>query len=101
MRIIDKIGPLGTGVIYWGVPMTIFTVIVVHLEALVRLFGSYGGAYALLGIAVVLMIVFRLLRSRISKRTAVVAGMIGWLVSISFAFWWYCWGPGAFGRSHF
>jgi hypothetical protein len=99
MKIFDKIGPYGVGILYTGVPAIFLVVIGVHLDELCRLFGNHGGAYAFVGITMALGIIFLFVRFRISKRTAMIAGTVGWLITFSFAFWWYCFGPGAFGHA--
>lgn len=99
MKIIEKIGPFGLGFIYGGVPAIFVTVIATHLDELCQLFGNYGGAYVFLGIGAVLMIISIIVIRRISRRIAFIAGTIGWLISFAFAFWWYSFGPGAFGHA--
>jgi len=89
MKIIEKIGPYGVGILYTGVPMIFVAAVGVHLDELCRLFGNSGGAYAFVGISMVLAIIFLFVRFRISKRTAIIAGMVGWLITLSLGFW-YC-----------
>jgi hypothetical protein len=94
------IGPFGRAIIFWGAAMFFLLLAGIRHDLLTRAFGPKLDSYVLLGIATVLWIVSSLLFDRISKKLSLLIGVIGWLPTFSLAFYWYCFGPGAFGHQH-
>jgi hypothetical protein len=101
MKFFEKIGPTTFGYIFGGVEAFPIMLLSFYIDDWARLFGAYGVAYILLGIAVILWVVLRFVMFRIRRKTAIIAGLAGWLATICFGFWYYCFGPGALGHSHF
>ena len=78
--------------------MFILALATIKHELLERVLGPKAGAYGLLGIATVLWIISRVLIEYIPPRLVIIVGVIGWILTFSLLYWFYCFGPGAFGH---
>ena len=93
-----RIGVFGRWIIFWGASMFVLFLAAARYDVLTHVFGSKFDSYALLGIACLLWIISRILFDRIPQKLALLIGIIGWILTFSFSYYWYCFGPGAFGH---
>ena len=91
------IGPFGRWIIFWGMAMFVLILAAAKHDVITRIFGPKFDSYAPLGIAVFLWIISRILYDKIPSKLAFWIGTIGWILTFTFAYYWYCVGPGSFG----
>jgi hypothetical protein len=96
------VGAGGQFYIYFGAPMFVFTVLAFRFgERFLNKVGTATGAYLGLGIFLAVLTISLILQNHIPKKFIVPIGIIGWLLILLSAVWFFFFGPGVFGHSHF
>ena len=92
------LGVFGRWIIFWGASMFFLLLVAVNHKSLTQIFGPKLDSYVLLGVAVILWVISSIFFDRLPQKFALIIGIIGWILTFSLAFYWYCFGPGAFGH---
>ncbi len=92
------IGPGGRFFIFSGVPTFGVAVLVCIQEPLIRAVGLKASICIGLGMVMAFYSISMFLSNYIPKRFIIPLGIIGWILTLSLLYWFFCFGPGAFGH---
>jgi hypothetical protein len=99
-----SIGPSGRWLIFFGIPMAILGILLTFTmrhgldKGLVHAFGETALPYVIFFTPVVIGIGGMVLYEHFPKRLVIPFGIVGWIVGLSLIFWYFWFGPGAFGH---
>jgi hypothetical protein len=88
----------GRFTIFFGVTAVGCVVILCRGEAIAHIVGEKFYPYVFSGAMIIWIVVGMILYNCVSKRWHIPLGIAGWITSFSLAFWYYWFGPGAFGH---
>jgi hypothetical protein len=95
------IGPAGRWYIFSGIPVAIIALFHTTVEqSLDQLFGEKISPYLDLFIIALIAISALVLYDYFPKRLVIPLGIAGWIISLSLLYWYFWFGPGAFGHHH-
>jgi hypothetical protein len=90
---------IGSGVrawIFWGAPMFFYVVLgIPTYEPLARFVGEKIAPYIVIVFGGLITIITMIVDDYIPERLFIPIGVIGWALTFSFLYWYYCFGPGA------
>ena len=93
------IGAAGRWLIFAGVPWAIIAVFIVCGQgSLDRVVGEKALPYVIFGTAAIFAIGGMILYNYFPKQYSIPVGIAGWAVTFLLLFWYYWFGPGAFGH---
>jgi hypothetical protein len=97
------LGPGGKWLVFsgafWAVVTISFTSVgFERFGQMERKIGTGPSLCIIWGIVTAILIVAMIVYGRLSQRLAMWIGVIGWIVTISLGYWFFGYGPGAFGR---
>ncbi|HXR03560.1 MAG TPA: hypothetical protein VN836_02500 [Verrucomicrobiae bacterium] len=93
------IGPGGRFMIFSGVPgFGVAIVLTCAYDPMEHLVGQDASPYVMVGIIITLYVVSMFLSNYLPKRFVIPVGIVGWALMLSLLYWYYCFGPGAFGH---
>jgi len=95
------IGSFGRWWIFSGASMFVMALAMSKWPLLDYIFGQKASPYVFLGICGIVTIISLVLYDYIPKRLVIPIGIIGWILTLSFLCWFFCFGPGAFGHHWF
>lgn len=94
------IGPAGRWYIFSGIPFAVIAIFHTTTGNLVdRIFGEKISPYVDLFIIAAIAIAALALYDDFQKRLIILFGIIGWIISFSLLYWYFWFGPGAFGHN--
>jgi hypothetical protein len=97
----NNISLFGRFCIYWGATMPIVALIIVNLQYVSKPFGDTCAGYFMLAATTLQWIFSRITMDRLSTKTILIVGIIGWLIAFAILFYYYTFGGGAFGNAKF
>ena len=93
------IGPGVRWLIFAGIPFAIISVLFTTTErSLGHFVGQNAEPYIIYFVPAVIGIASMVLYDHFPKRLVIPFGIIGWILGLSFIYWYNCFGPGAFGH---
>ena len=98
------IGPSGRWLIFAGIPTAILAVLLVStlhhglVKSLAQAVGEKALPYVLFFTPVVIGIGGMVIYEYFPKRLIVPFGIAGWIIGLSLIYWYFWFGPGAFGH---
>lgn len=99
----DKIGRSGQWLIFLGTAVAVLGIVLVctlhhGLNELPKIFGEKVAPYIVFFTPALLGFCSLVLFERCPKRLVVPIGVTGWVIGISLIYWYFWFGPGAFGH---
>jgi hypothetical protein len=100
----QRIGPAGRSLIFGGVPVAVLAVLLVStlrhgLEpGLANAVGEKALPYVLIFTPLVIVFGGSMLHKYFPKQLVIPFEIIGWLVGLALMYWYFWFGPGAFGH---
>jgi len=98
------IGPAGRWLIFAGIPTAILAILLVSTlhhglnKSLVQAVGEKALPYVIVFTPVAIGIIGMVLYDYCPKRLLIPLGIFGWVVGLSLIYWYFWFGPGAFGH---
>jgi hypothetical protein len=87
--------------IYVGFPVLVAALLTPLFGRLSKLVGQKYDVYVIVGIIFAIIGTYLYLLNWMPKKWALPMGIAGWLITLALVFWFFFFGPGAFGHSHF
>ena len=99
----NGIGPVGRWSIFFGIPVALLAILLVStlhhgLNQIPKIVGEAAAPYVVFFTPVIIGIVGMVLYEHFPKRLVIPLGIVGWIVGLSLIFWYFWFGPGAFGH---
>jgi hypothetical protein len=99
----DKIGRAGRWLIFAGIPTAVVAVLVVStlhhgLNQIPQFVGEKAAPYIVFFTPVVIGFGGMFLYEHFPKRLVIPCGLVGWVIGFSLIYWYFWFGPGAFGH---
>jgi hypothetical protein len=97
------IGPSGRWLIFSGIPVATLAVLLVStlhhgLNQIPKIVGETSAPYVVFFTPVVIGIGGMVLYEHFPKRLVIPLGIAGWIIGLSLIYWYFWFGPGAFGH---
>ncbi|MGB8371201.1 MAG: hypothetical protein WCF71_18120 [Verrucomicrobiia bacterium] len=95
------IGPAGRWYLYSGIPFAVIAVFFTTTDRLLdHVFSENVSPYIDLFVIGAIAIGALILYDHLPKRLVIPLGIVGWIISFSLLYWYFLFGPGAFGHHH-
>jgi hypothetical protein len=94
------IGEGGRQIIFFGIPMIFLAILMCVAESVAHIVDEKSYPYVLYGIIGAVAVAGMILYNYFPKRLVVPFGIAGWVTSFSLIYWYFWFGPGAFGHHH-
>jgi len=99
----ESIDPSGRWLIFGGIPTAVLAVLVVStlhhgLNQIPQIVGENAAPYIVFFTPAVIVFGSMFLYDHFPKRLVLPCGIIGWVVAMSLFYWYFWFGPGAYGH---
>ena len=98
-----SLGPAGYWLIFAGIPMAIIAILLVSTltdDGNIRGVSEKSLPYILLFVPLAIIVGCKVLYDHFPKQLVIPFGIVGWVLNFSILYWYFWFGPGAFGHHH-
>lgn len=96
-----KISEGGRRGLFFGIPAIGFGILMCKAEVIAHAVGERAYPYVYFGMFILLAVIGMVLYNHVPKRWIIPLGISGWVTTFSLTFWYFWFGPGAFGHVAF